>query len=138
LSFFAWLGLTTDRALAMAYDRLINMGNAGGRRFIVDAVTPLRSQADRDAALAALNWRDLLSFQRSVPGLAPTGRWSATTHAALIGALRNLGDKSPIKLPDMNESLDRLVAASRGRRFEQRMAGLRASTALRDTIYQVP
>jgi hypothetical protein len=137
LAFFGWLGFNTDRALAMAYDRLVNMGNAGGRRFLVDAVTPLRSQADRDAALAALSQRDLLAFQRSVPGLPATGRWGATTHAALIDALRTLGDKSPIKVPALADSLDRLISASRGRRFEQRMAGLRSSAALRDAIYQL-
>ena len=137
IAFFGWLGFDTDRALAMAYDRLVNMGNAGGRRFLVDSVSPLRSQADRDAALAAINQRDLLSFQRSVPGLPATGRWGATTHAALIGALRGLGDKSPVKVPTLADSLDALIAASRGRRFEQRMLGLRTSTALRDTTYQL-
>ena len=146
-----WLGFTTDRALACLFDRALHMGRAGGLRWIVSAVGPIRSQKQRDAALAALGFPDLASFARSIGadltslvGEAPA--WSAPLHAALVGALRGLGAASPIAIPPLNDMLDTLVRAARdqaqgGDRFwtiaAKRLATLRTTADLSDTPYQV-
>jgi hypothetical protein len=137
LQFAGWLGLDTDRALAMLYDRCVHMGNGGGRSFVARAAGPIRTQRQRAAALAALGEADLRSFQQATPGLAADGAWGAMTHAAMCAALRELGARSPIAVPGLDEMLDRLVDASKGRDFEARVRALRSSADLRDIAYQV-
>jgi hypothetical protein len=121
----------------MLYDRCVSMGNGAGRSFVARAVGPIRTQRQRAAALAALEKPDLRSFQEDTPGLTPDGTWSPLTHAALVDALRDLGDDSPVEIPSLDEMLDRMVAAAAGRRFEVRLRALRTSDDLRDTRYQV-
>jgi hypothetical protein len=146
-----WLGFTTDRALAILFDRALHMGRAGGVRWIVSTVGPIRSQKQRDAALAALGFADLAAFVRSIGAdlgslVGDTPVWSAPLHAALVGALRGLGAASPIAIPPLNDMLDTLVKAARdqaqgGDRFwtiaARRLATLRTTTDLNDTPYQV-
>jgi hypothetical protein len=146
-----WLGFTTDRALAILFDRSLHMGRAGGLRWIVSAVGPIRSQKQRDAALAALGFADLAAFARSIGAelgslVGETPVWSAPLHAALVGALRALGAASPVAIPPLNDMLDTLVRAARdqaqgGDRFwtiaARRLATLRTTTDLSDTPYQV-
>ena len=145
------LGFTTDRALAILFDRALHMGRAGGVRWILSTIGPIRSQKQRDAALSALGFADVASFARSLGadlgslvGEAPV--WSAPLHAALVGALRGLGAASPVTIPPLNEMLDALVKAARdqaqgGDRFwtiaARRLASLRTTTELSDTAYQV-
>jgi hypothetical protein len=147
-----WLGFSTDRALAMIFDRAVHMGRAMGLRWIVNAVGPIRSDKQRAAALAALGFADLASFARSIPDLDRLGipqgpvAWSTPIHAALVGALRTLGAASPIVLPSLTEMLDTLVKTARdnavgGDRFwtiaARRLAALRTTTELTDTPYQM-
>jgi hypothetical protein len=137
VQFASWLGLKTDRALAMLYDRCVNMGNGAGRSFVAQAVGPIRTQRQRNAALAALGKSDLRSFQQSVPGLTDDGVWGPLSHAALCGALSRLGPSSPVALPSLSEMLDRMLEAAKGRRFEARLRTLRTSADLYDTIYEI-
>jgi hypothetical protein len=126
------LGFDSTRALAMLFDRCVQMGNGAGTRFVVRAVSPLVGPQDERAALEALGFATVQAFQESA-GLAATGRFATRTTAAMIQALRGLGDASPVHVPPLAEMLDRLVTAARGRRFAQRVAALRTAPELDDT-----
>jgi len=126
------LGFDTTRALAMLFDRCVQMGNGAGPRFVVRAVSPLGGPQDERVALEALSFATVQAFQDSV-GLRPTGRFGTHTTAAVIEALRRLGDAAPVSVPPLAEMLDRLVAAARGRRFARRVATLRTTADLDDT-----
>jgi hypothetical protein len=122
-----WLGLDSPRAFALLLDRVIHMGNGGGLAFVMRAVGPVQSEADRARALSALGAGDLRQFQqRFAPDLAVDGLWGSRTHAAMTSALRALGSRSPLPVPSREVMVERLVAASRGRSFEARMAALAA------------
>jgi hypothetical protein len=135
LAFASALGFDTDRALAMLYDRVVDLGNRGGRSFVIDAVTPLKDAAAIASALRAIGHDSPQSFQRSL-GLAESPALGAKAHAALLQALR-AAKSSPVPVPDLPHMQDALVAASRGRRFEQRVSSLRTSTQLSDVRRQV-
>ncbi len=137
LQFCAWLGLDTDRALAMVYDRCIHMGNGGGRSFVARHAGPISTEQDREAALRALGHADLRAFQRSVNGLSADGRWGPMTHAAMTHALRGL-QGSPVAVPSLTQMLERLASASRGQRYERRMNTLCTTSSLHDTRYRIP
>jgi hypothetical protein len=136
LGFATALGLDTDRALAMVFDRAIHMGLGGGRAFVLSAVSPLVDADARGRALRALGYTDLPSFQQAT-GLTPTDHFGTQTHAALLGALRGLGAASPVAIPSTTEALDRLVSAAAGRRFEERLRALRTSSAYNDSVQRV-
>jgi hypothetical protein len=76
LDLAADLGLNTDRALGMLFDRINNMGRRAGRKFILDAVTPVKS-ADvgkkLDAIVAAARGR---RFQARVEALRTTTEYT--------------------------------------------------------------
>jgi hypothetical protein len=135
LAFAAALGFTSERALAMLYDRCINMGNSGGRRFVAQAVTPVKDDATLQKALQALKHDSVQSFQRSV-GLREASSLGPKGHAALIRALRAL-PQPPVPVMTLDQMLDAIVAASKGRRFEHRVQELRRSGQLTDTARQV-
>jgi hypothetical protein len=124
------IGFSSDRALAMLFDRCVQMGNGAGPRFVLNAISPL--PGGETAALEALGFATLQAFQESVR-LRPTGRLDTYTSAALIEALRRLGAASPLPVPSLAEMLDRLVTASSGRRFARRVATLRTAPELDDT-----
>ena len=132
------LGFVTDRALAMLYDRCVNMGNGGGKAWVVRHAGPVRTQGQLTSCLRALGHADLGAFQASVPGLHMDGQWGPDTHAAMTQALRALGPGSPVAVPTLPEMLDRLVAAAVGTRFHHRLRTLRDTPDLRDLTYQVP
>jgi hypothetical protein len=136
LGFASALGLMTDRALAMVFDRAIHMGIAGSRQWILQTVSPITDDARRAAALQALGHADLAAFQRA-SGLAPTGRLGTQTHAALLGALRALGAQAPFAPPTVPDMLDKLVAAAAGRRFERRIRELRSLATYSDAVQRV-
>jgi hypothetical protein len=102
------LGLDTDRALTMVVDRSVQMGVAGARHWIIAATGPISTAALRQQALSAVGYDDLASFQRAWD-LPPDGLWGPLTHAALVGALRQLGSGSPIPLPTVDQMLDSMV-----------------------------
>ena len=136
LGFAAALGLTTDRALAMVFDRTIHMGVAGARRWILQAVSPITDDAKRTAALGALGQADVAAFQRA-NNLEATGAFGTQTHAALLAALRALGAKAPFPMPAPADMLDKLVTAAAGQPFETRVRGLRMSTSYNDAVQRV-
>lgn len=114
------LGLVTPRQLALVLDRAIHMGVGGAASWILGIAGPIRTQADRAAALAALGAPDLAAFQRGA-GLEPDGRWNASTHAAIAGALRGLGAGSPIPSMAPDAIVGALLEAARGTDFADRM-----------------
>jgi hypothetical protein len=136
LGFAGALGLMTDRALAMVFDRAVHMGIAGGRQWILQAVSPISDDARRAAALQALGHADVAAFQRA-SGLAATGRFGTQTHAALLRAVRVLGAQAPFASPTVADMLDKLVAAAAGRRFERRVGELRSLAAYSDAVQRV-
>src|SRR5207237_960526 len=85
-------GAERDRAIAMLYDRCVEMGNAAARAFVVGAVTPLKDPAAIASALKAAGHDSPQSFQRSL-GLAESPQLGPKAHAALIAALRALDAK---------------------------------------------
>lgn len=119
------LGFVTDRALALLLDRVIHMGLGGGRRFVLQAVGPIRTEAERASALSALGFGpdDLAAFQRSRE-LPVDGKWGPITHAALIAALRTLGPRSPLPIPEPALMLRALIDAAQGTDFEARVRAL--------------
>ena len=112
LKLAAGLGINTPRALAMLYDRCVHMGPGGGASWVVKTVGPIRSRADRDAALKRLGFPSLAAFKTDA-GLAGDDRWGPDVHAALVGRLRALGGGSPISLPTCAEMEKQLVLAAR-------------------------
>ncbi|MFT3696805.1 MAG: hypothetical protein QM831_26930 [Kofleriaceae bacterium] len=136
LGFAAALGLITDRALAIVFDRTIELGHAGARRWILTAISPIVDDATRTTALTALGHADLSAFQRAA-GLAPTGQLGSQTHAALLGALRGLGDRAPFPAQTTIALLDRLVTAATGLGFEARVRALRTSAAFTDAVQRI-
>jgi hypothetical protein len=125
------LGLTTDRALAMAYDRVITRGLGGGLRWLVRAAGPLRTSAQREHALAMLGFRDVTQFQQAVGWTPLNGLFGPETHAALVGALRQQGLAT---LPTADQLSARLVAQASGP-ARTRLQRLRDSATLTDIIY---
>ena len=108
IGFAGDLGLDTDRALTMVVDRSVQMGVAGARQWIIAATGPISTAALRQQALSAVGDDDLVSFQRAW-ALPPDGLWGPLTHAALVGALRQLGSGSPLPLPTVDQMLDSMV-----------------------------
>jgi hypothetical protein len=136
LGFASALGLLTDRALAMVFDRTIQMGIAGARAWILGAVSPLTDDSKVQQAVQALGHADLAAFQQAA-GLPASGRLGTQSHAALLGALRGLGERAPFRVPPVAEMLDRMVTAAAGRRFERRVRELRASSSFTDAMQRV-
>ena len=92
---------------------------------MMTACGPLTSEAQWRAALEALGIPDLAAFQRSkAPHLSPDNRFGPQTHAALVGAMRRLGSRSPVPIPDRDTILRRLVDAAQNRRFAARLRAL--------------
>ena len=108
LGFAAGLGTNTERSLAMVVDRAIQMGVGGSRRWIVDAVAPIRTNAQRQQALGALGVSGVREFQQAA-GLRADGDFGPTTHAAMVGALRRLGPASPVPIPTRDQLMDGIV-----------------------------
>jgi len=135
LPFAKWLDLTTDRALAMVFDRAVQMGVTGARRWIIEAVGPVKTPAYMQQAFAKLN-TDLASFQASTPGLENDGGFGAMTHAALVAALRRSGN-SPFPIPTRDQMLDAMVLRASSTAWARRTAELRNSTTFTDTEFEI-
>lgn len=120
-----WLGFDSARGLAMLLDRAVHAGVGGGLSWVMGAIGPIRSDADRQTALAAVTGgpNDLVGFQQQNQ-IEPTGEWNAVTHAALTGALRSLGTASPIAVPTRDAMLRALLAAAQGTDFEARLQAI--------------
>jgi len=136
LQFASWLGLETERALAMVTDRAIQMGRGGAARWIVSVAGPIQTAALRGQALAAMGHSDLRQFQRTTPGLGDKGDFGPMTHAALVAALRALGANSPLPIPTREQMMDAMVRGAAGHRWAHRVNELRQTGDLGDTPLQ--
>lgn len=128
----SWLGLDSPRALALVHDRALRLGTAAGLSWVARAVGPVRTHADREAALRALGHPDLRAFQRGAR-LPETGAFDGRTHAALSGAVRALGARAPLPVDPLPRMLDRLVEAARGTAAHARLQRLLAAPELSET-----
>lgn len=129
------LGLVSDRALAMVFDRVVTKGLGGGLGWVIQFAGPLRSQQQWTNALNLLSFQDLLSFQQSVewiPKADQNGQFNLVTHAALVGALRERG----AVFLSTNEMMDKLLAAAEGT-AKQRLDRLRHSDQFEDIVYRL-
>jgi hypothetical protein len=104
------LGCMTDRALAMAFDRIVTRGVGAGLSWLTQAAGPLRTAAQRAFAIAELGFRDLVQFKVSV-GLSSNGNFTPQTHAALVGELRQQGRAI---VPTPEDLIARMIPASVG------------------------
>ncbi|MBC7901553.1 MAG: hypothetical protein H7070_16040 [Saprospiraceae bacterium] len=134
LDFCRLMGLDTDRAVAMVYDRAVQMGVGGARKWVADVVGPLQTAAVQQQALKALGKKDLKEFQTSA-GLKADGGWGPMSHAAMVSALKTLGAKSPIPIPTRDQMMDAMVRAAAGKQWEDRVKELRKSKDLSDTNF---
>jgi hypothetical protein len=125
LRFASWLGLDTERALSVVVDRAVQMGTGGAQRWIIGAVGPVQTAAQRQQSLAALHYPDLRHFQAATPGLTADGEWGPLSHAALVAALRGLGSASPVSVPSRDQMLDALVRHAAGQPWADRVQRLR-------------
>jgi hypothetical protein len=132
LPFAHWLGLDTQRGLAILFDRAVQMGVGGARRWLIEAVGPVETSVKRQAALSALGYADLLSFQRATPGLDADGEWGPLTQAAMVAALRALGDRSPLPVPTREQMLDAIERRASGTPWAKRVSELRHATSIAD------
>lgn len=137
LQFAGWLGLNTDRALAVVVDRAIQMGLGGARQWIIEAAGAVQTPAQRQQALTALGHADLRAFQTATHGLSADGRWGASTHAAMTGALRALGSRSPLPVMTRDQMLDALVRRASTTPWATRTRELRQSRSFSDTEYSI-
>ncbi|HEY6911666.1 MAG TPA: hypothetical protein VI356_19970 [Myxococcales bacterium] len=146
LQLAGWLGMNTARALAMLFDRCVQMGPGGGPSWILKVAGPIRSKPQRDAALAKLGVASLAEFKKSM-GLAADEQWGPVVHAALVSRMRPLGHESPVPVPSCGEIEEALVAAAQdaaetGAREWQvaarRLSALAESDQLDDDVLQVP
>jgi hypothetical protein len=125
------LGFDTARALAMVYDRVVTRGVGGGLRWIVETAGPLRTAAQRAAALELLGSPDLAAFQATAGISSMDGRIGLETYAALVAALRRQGK---VAVPSADDLQSRLIAGASGVGRE-RLLRLRDSDKLSDTVY---
>lgn len=141
LPYAHWLGLYTERGLAMLYDLAVQLGLDQSLKFVVQTIGPVKTAAQRSMALQLLvgdgEETTLEAFQRQA-GISADGDWNTETHAAMVGALRALfdaGTEIPIEIPGYEEMLDTLVAASATRSWGQRLERLRTDTQFSDQTY---
>ena len=134
LEFCNLLGLDTDRAIAMVYDRAVNMGVGGGKKWVIGAVGPISTKALQQQGLTALGKKDLKEFQKGA-GLKADGDWGPMSHAAMVSALRALGSKSPIPIPTREQMMDSMVRAAAGQKWGHRVKALHESGQFSDSPF---
>ena len=112
------------------------MGVTGAQHWIAAAVGPISTPALRQQALAALGFDDLGSFQHAWQ-LPKDSLWGPLTHAGLVGALRQLGSRSPIQLPTLDQMLDGMVrrADADNAFWASRVRRLRTADGFTDHAY---
>ena len=124
------LGFTSDRGLAMVFDRVVIRGLGGGLDWVLQAAGPLRTQAQRQHALDLLGFSSVADFQAGDASLSPSGHFDARTHAALVAALRTDGR---VPVPTDSHLRCALLAAAVGSARE-RLLQLEATTTLLDPV----
>jgi hypothetical protein len=136
LQFATWLGLDTERALAMVVDRSVQMGLEGAKRWIIETIGPVSTPTLLQPALTALGHTNVHSFQAATPGLQADGVLGPMTHAAMAAALRKLGSASPVPVMTREQMLDALVRRSTHDPWRARVEELRKDAALSDSPFQ--
>jgi hypothetical protein len=131
IQFCEWLGLDTDRAYGICYDRSVNMGDGSARKWIIGVVGPISTDTLRQSALKALGKSSVEDFQKAM-GMKTDG-WGPMTHAAMVSELRKLGTKSSIPIPTREQMMDSMVRASAGK-WNDRVKTLKNSTEFTDTL----
>jgi hypothetical protein len=124
------LGFTTDRGLAMVFDRVVVRGLGGGLDWVVQTAGPLRTQAQRLLALDLLGFSSVADFQAGDTSLSPSGHFDARTHAALAAALRADGR---VPMPTDSQLRCALLAAATGS-ARDRLLQLDAPTPLHTPV----
>jgi hypothetical protein len=134
LPFCRDIGLTSDRALAIAHLLAVELGPEGAENVLASAAGPVPTAALRQQALAALGHTTVAGFQSS-SGLEPTGECDPRTHAALTRALRALGPASPVPVSDLHQMLSAIERYAANQPFAERIGALLRSNALTDRTY---
>jgi hypothetical protein len=124
------LGLSTDRALAMVFDRVVTQGLGAGLEWVVRSVGPVQTKTQRDYALNLLGAASIEAFQTS-SGLKPTSMFDVPTHAKLVAALRQ---QDLIPLPS-TQALVATLPAFAGGVAKRRLERLRDSNGFTDGAY---
>ena len=132
--FAAWLGLDTERGLAILVDRAAQLGVGPAQEWVINAVGPLQTPPQRHQALAALGFDNIRAFQSAHPGVETNGQWGALSHAAAVAALRGRGN-SPVPIPAAAQMLDALVRRSTQTPWFARIRALRHDSRLGDVPF---
>lgn len=134
VQFAAWLGLDTDRALGMVFDRAVQMGRGGARHWIMQQVGPIDGDDMLRRVLDNYGFATVRDFQATIDGLATDGAFGPLTHAALCFFERQRPDDAPfvMHVPGRETMLDMLVIGARSRRWGQRVEQLRTSSGFED------
>ncbi|MCR5882310.1 hypothetical protein LRS03_05320 [Rhizobacter sp. J219] len=128
------LGLDTQRALGVLFDRALQIGVQRATDWVLSAISPIQTLAQRQKVLAALGHDSLVDFQRSQPGMLADGEWGPVTHAAVLRALRALGSASPLPMPQTTaEAVAALQRRAAGEPWQARLT--RVLGALGDERY---
>lgn len=130
----AQLGLDSEQALTLLVDRAVQMGPEAALAWVLEAVSPLQTPAQRQQALARLGHADLRAFQ-AAQRLPDSGSWDLATHGALIAALRGRPD-TPVPIPTREQMVDALLRHAEGAPWSERMKRLRAASAA-DRLFQL-
>jgi hypothetical protein len=130
----AQLGLDSEQALTLLVDRAVQMGPEAALAWVLEAVSPLQTPAQRQQALARLGHADLRAFQ-AAQRLQGSGAWDVATHGALIAALRGRPD-TPVPMPTREQMVDALLRHAEGAPWSERMKRLRAAAAA-DRLFQL-
>lgn len=130
----AQLGLDSEQALTLMVDRAVQLGPEAALAWVLEAVSPLQTPAQRQQALARLGHADLRAFQ-AAQRLPDSGAWDTATHAALIAALRGRPD-TPVPIPTREQMVEALLRHAEGAPWSERMKRLRAASAA-DRLFQL-
>lgn len=128
------LGLDSEQALTLLVDRAVQMGAAAAQLWVLEAVSPMQSLAQRQQALARLGHGDLRAFQQA-QGLPVNGEWDSATHIELLGALRARSD-SPLPMPTREQMVAAMARRAEGTPWAERVSRLRAASPA-DRLFQL-
>jgi len=134
LRFADWLGLNTERGLAILMDRAAELGVAPAQQWAINAVGPFQTALQRHQALAALGYESIRAFQNAHPGTDTNGQWGPLTHGAAVAEVRAKGN-SPVPLPTVEQMLDTFVRRSVRTPSFDRVRALRHDSRFSDTPF---
>ncbi|MEM6898015.1 MAG: hypothetical protein AAF576_11550 [Pseudomonadota bacterium] len=104
------LGLNSEKGLALLAERAIQMGMARAVPALLAAVSPLKSDAMRTAALAHVAPGMTIEAFQKAEGLGDTpGLFGDETHARVLELLRSRKD-APVQMPSPQVMVDQIVS----------------------------